>query len=413
MPTLEAPADWYADEPVYVGNEMPVEEARAWAQRRPGFEEVWIDRDHNGWVSLAFSKDAEAAQADLETAFPDGGVVVVPVGYSYAGLRELQDRVVERFASEGIGVGVSVTQGVVTIGFGVLTDERLAAVEDAFGDEPVCVEGADPADVPTDGPQPVTGDGWRLLADEAPAGQAYRTGIAWDDASYADLWVRAGVTADAPAVDFDAEVVIWFGAVYGSSCPDLRLDDVIVDHDRALVYADIVLVEPPAACTDDANPHAYLVAVQRAALPAGPFAIQLDADGTPAGVPEERTYVDADLSQPGATAEPDQVRNDDEPAGQQPARSGDVIEVGYPWPYRAFVHCGAEWLGELNGVVWRTAEAVPGQEFLPQPWRDLVNDDQLDLEVTIREGDPPTLTAVANGHEVTYVPTDDPQPPCD
>src|SRR3546814_4631415 len=50
MTLASAPEDWYRDEPVYGGNSMPVEEVRAWAVDQPGFEGIWIDRAHNGWV---------------------------------------------------------------------------------------------------------------------------------------------------------------------------------------------------------------------------------------------------------------------------------------------------------------------------------------------------------------------------
>src|SRR3546814_13354536 len=81
MTLASAPEDWYRDEPVYGGNSMPVEEVRAWAVDPPGFEGIWIDRAHNGWVSVAFSEGAEERQADLAKQFPGVGVVAVPVAW--------------------------------------------------------------------------------------------------------------------------------------------------------------------------------------------------------------------------------------------------------------------------------------------------------------------------------------------
>lgn len=52
---------------------MRVGRIRAWAAGKPGFEEIWIDREHLGWVTVAFSVDAEARQAELEETFPDVG----------------------------------------------------------------------------------------------------------------------------------------------------------------------------------------------------------------------------------------------------------------------------------------------------------------------------------------------------
>jgi hypothetical protein len=302
---------------------------------------------------------------------------------------------------------------VVGIGVGVLTPEHLAVIEERFGDEAICVEGTDPADAPIAGAQARQGDGWRLLADEPGVGESYRTGIASDPASYRQLWTEIGLSGDPPAVDFDSEVVIWFGAVYGSSCPDLRLDDVVVDRERALVHAQIVLVDPPSACTADANPRAYLVALQRAKLPPGPFAIQLGADDPPRGVPEERTLVDVDLSQPGAVAGPGDVHGD--PSLPEPFfnESGAVVEPGYPALYRLSVQCGIEWLGYVNSIAWRADVPAGAPDFVPPEWVSAVRGESIDLSILLRTDPDPVIEATANGHTVVYVATAEDSPGCD
>ncbi|HEX2405542.1 MAG TPA: hypothetical protein VHM29_12655, partial [Acidimicrobiia bacterium] len=61
-----APADWYAATPIYVGNEMPIDQVRVFAQTLDGFRDVWIDRAHNGWIGVGFDGvDIEAQQALL------------------------------------------------------------------------------------------------------------------------------------------------------------------------------------------------------------------------------------------------------------------------------------------------------------------------------------------------------------
>jgi len=416
VPALSAPAAAYRDTPVYVGNEMPVEAVRDWAIRQPGYEEIWIDREHNGWVTVAFSKDAAARQLDLEREFPGVGVVAVQVGWTTAQLEALQRRTHE-VLPPGVAnsSGTLVMQGVVMIGVGVLTPERIAIVEGAFAGQRVCLEGTDPADAPLSGPQQPTGDGWRLLATE-PTGSPYRTGLAWDAVSLEALWSDAGVSAPIPAVDFQAEVVIWFGAVYGSSCPDLRLDNVIVDQVRRMIHADIVLVEPPGACTADANPRAYLVAVPRSRLPAPTFAIQLDAEEPPGGVPEERTLVEADLRVPGSVAAPEQVHTD--PALMQPdpqfAQSGDWIETDIQSPYRFSAHCGIAWLGTLNDVIWRTDVPAGVMDWVPPQWQQVVAmDGTITATVVMSPGPNPIITATANDHAVVYRPSQEPAPGCD
>lgn len=417
VPELSAPAAAYRDTPIYVGNEMPVEAVRDWAIRQPGYEDIWIDREHNGWVAVAFSRDAAARQVDLEREFPGVGVVAVPVQRSAAELEALQRRVTELLMPDVASAsGVLVTKGVVMIGVGVLTPERVALVQSAFAGQPVCLEGMDPAAVPAPGPQQPAGDGWRLLATEA-TGNPYRTGIAWDPASLEALWALSGVAAPIPVVDFQTEVVIWFGAVYGSSCPDLRLDDVVVDGGRRIVHSEIVLVDAAMGCTADANPRAYLVAVQRSKLPAPTFAIQLTAEGPPGGVPEERTVVEADLRIPGSIAAPEQVHAD--PALLQPppqfVKTGDTIETDIPNQYLFSVHCGVEWLGTLNDVTWRTVvPAGVSASWVPPEWQQVVAmDETIMVTVVMSPGPEPILTATANEHSVVYRPTRALAPGCD
>ena len=415
VPPISADPELYRDTPIYVGNEMPADQVRAWAARHPGFEEIWIDRDRMGWITVAFSADADVRQAELAEAFPGVGVVAVEVDWSMAELEALQRRIGEALgANLQAGSWISVQQGVVGIGLGVLEPERIEAVAELFGDAPICIDGLDPADVPAAGPQAPDGDGWRLIANQPGAGEPYRTGVAFDEDSYARLWMESGVTDPPPPVDFESEIVIWFGAAYGSSCPDLRLDDVVVDRERAIVHAEIVHTEPAMACTADANPRAYLVALERVRLPVGPFWIQLGAADPPAGVPEERTIVEVDLSTPGAVAEFDQVHPDQRVPEPRANVSGGVIEPGFEARYRMSVHCGIEWLGELNSVTWRTEVPAGSTDHVPLEWEPMVEaDEHIELVVLMEAGPIPTLTATANGHSVTYRATADDPPGCD
>lgn len=410
VPQISAPADWYDDTPIYVGNEMPVDQVRGWAAGRPGYQEIWIDREHLGWITVAFSEDAEARQAELEREFPDVGVVAVEVRHTAAELDALQRRVTEELAAGGpLTTSPMVNHGVVMIGLGVLDPQRVAAVEARFGDEPVCIDGVDPATLPSAGPQRLAGDGWRLVADER-TGQPYRTGIAFDRASLERLWRDARLSAEIPAFDFTSEVVIWFGAVYSGSCPEIRLDDVVVDPDRAIVHAEIVDLDAAGACTADANPRAYVVALERSRLPPPPFRIQLGAED---GLVEERTVVEADLRPPGSTAETGAVHGDDAMVQEPPAESGAVVETDFPFEYRFSVHCGIEWLGELNSVAWRTDVPADVVDFVPPQWEPVVVDQTITVSAVMRAGDVPTITATANGHDVVYRATSEVPPGCD
>jgi hypothetical protein len=165
-------------------------------------------------------------------------------------------------------------------------------------------------------------------------GEAYRTGIAADPEAYTALWGRIGLTDEPPPVDFQTEVVVWLGAVYGSSCPEIRLDAVVSDVERRLVHGTIVLPSIYNACTADANPHAFLVAIDRSKLPAPPFGIQLDAEDPPAGAPEERTIVETDLREPGSTPGSGEVHFDPNLPEPYVVEPGSMIEPDVEVPFR-------------------------------------------------------------------------------
>ncbi len=405
-PVYAAP-EMYADEPMYVANEMPADEVRAWAEVQPGFESIWIDRDHNGWITVAFSQDAAARQADLEREFPGVGMVAVEVDWSVAELGALQNRVFRelRTTLDSFGTFTMEDKGVVVIQVGVLTDELRAELGTRFESERVCVSGVDPSTVPPAGPQPQGGDGWRLLFDGDRIGRPYRTGIAFDAASLEDLWAEIGIGDPIPEVDFVNEVVIWFGAVYGSGCSHIRLDHVVVTD--AILHPLIVLPGPPAGCNLDANPHAYVVAVERSKLPAGPFVIQLQAEDPPRGATEERTVVNADLSQPGTVAAPGQVGLDPNFPPPFFLESGDFIEPDYPAPYLLDARCGIEWLGELNDYSWRTTEG------LPPAWSDLTaGDGTIETSILLVTDPEPLIEVTAGDVTLTYRPTEEPVAAC-
>lgn len=403
---ITADPAFYRDEPVYVGNEMPIDDVRAWAADQPGFEDIWIDRDHRGWIAVGFLSDASTRQSALEAEFPGVGVVAVQVEHGRGELDELQREVFTVMQANGLDPngGVSVPSGQVSVYVGVLDETTLEPLAE-FADRPVCFEGVDPADAVIDGPQPTSGDGWRLLAVER-TGESYRTGAATTEDQYAALWAESGVTAARPPVDFDNDIVIWFGAVYGSGC-EIRMDDVIIDLDRAIVHGKFVVPGNPGSCNADANPEAYVVAVDRARLPKGPFAIQLGAADPPAGVPDERTLVTVDLSASASTATDDQIGTD---AALFAAveegyviGAGGIIEPGFSTSYRLDLQCDFEVIGPINGIVW-SADAT-GVSSPPNPaWTDATDaNGTLLVEILLAE-DPPGLTLTANGHTENYSP---------
>jgi hypothetical protein len=431
---LEADPSIYRDAPIYVANEQPTGQVLAWARTQPGFEELWIDREHLGWISVGFSQGADARQADIERLFPNDGVVAVAVPHTKRELRRLQ-RQVGASLSEATSdwmTSASVSEGLVEVGVAALTDEVVAFLEQHFADQPLCVDGADPATIPSPGPQPRAGDGWRLLGADR-VGKTYRTGIAWDEASLARLWQQSGLPGRPPAVDFRRDVAIWFAHVYGSSCPNQRLDDVLVDEQQALVYPLIVDPDAPIGCTDDANPFAFVVAVGRQKLPTAPFSIQLGPQAPPVGAPRERTVVEADLSKPGAVAEPGEVHADRTHRRENVLQSGAVVEPGFAQPYRFDVGCGIDWLGVVNDIQWRLdprdhehagggkgespvstgSIESPGNAELPPAWGPLVSaDGTLEVSLLLLTDPEPRVEVTAEGVTLGYIPSLEAPPAC-
>ena len=297
--TPRAAPELYEDEPAYVGNEMPAQQIKRWARQRPGFVDVWIDRDNHGWVNVMFTEDVARRQAELEREFPGVGVVAVEVEHSKRELRQLARRVGALVQRESIpaGYGWGNANNIVELGVPVMTEELASLLDDEFAGEPLCVDGADPEDTPQPGPQPLAGDGWRMLGWEQGDGPAHEVGIATDQVVYAQLWERSGLVGMPPVVDFESDIVVWFALGHGSSCPNMRMDEVIVDRERSRVYPLIVNPDPVVFCTDDlTGAYQFVAALARAELPPGPFEIGLPGGGN--GELWRSLSIDADLTVP-------------------------------------------------------------------------------------------------------------------
>jgi hypothetical protein len=404
---VAAPDEYYRDEPVYVGNNPPTEDIKNWARTKPGFEGLWRDRTHNGWITLAFSQDADLRQTELEEEFPGLGLVAVAVDWTDSELELLREQALGAMRSAGLdaGGGHSVSEGLVSVFVGVLDEAHLAPLA-SFADERLCVEGVDAADAVVDGPQPTEGDGWRLLGTQR-TGFTYRTGVATTTDQYEALWGLSGISAEAPAVDFGTEIVVWFGAVYGSSC-EIRLDDVIIDTEGQLVFGDFVIPGNPGRCESDANPEAYVVAIERTLLPAAPFDVQLGERDPPKGVPEERTVVKVDLRGPGSTATDDDLSLDPELFADASRGyvigAGGVMEIGFPALYDLDLSCDFELIGPVNGVVWRAENVEVSKITPPAAWVSVATAAGLvEIELLLSE-DPPTLTLSAGDHTERFLP---------
>jgi hypothetical protein len=134
------------------------------------------------------------------------------------------------------------------------------------------------------------GDGWRLVADGLVEdySQAYLVHAATDEEAYRSMWEGLGMGEPAPSVDLGDEIVVSFALGIGSTCPEVRLDDVRITDDEVFSVTSDPIVDgfgSARVCTDDlVGAVVFVVAVAREALPADGFTLLL-SDGS-------RTYSD-------------------------------------------------------------------------------------------------------------------------
>ena len=122
-----------------------------------------------------------------------------------------------------------------------------------------------------------SGEGWRLVAViKAGGNEAYVVRAATDSAGWTEMWDVIAGGGEPPAVDLDAEVVVSFGHGMGSSCPELRLDGVVIGD--GVVFSQTSDPLSPRACTADlVAAEVFVVALSRDALPADGFTLRLCA----------------------------------------------------------------------------------------------------------------------------------------
>lgn len=396
-----APEDWYADTPLYVGNEMPIEEVQAFASTLAGYENVWIDREHLGWVTVGFfDADVVAHQAALEAEFPGVGVVAVDMPYSARQLGEISRRIHAELPEGMDARSVNETRGVVEVAVGLLTPERIAVVEAAVGDDPVCLMGKDPATAPLPGPQPDGGDGWAYLG-EVDANLETEILLITNREGLADVWLEMDLGAQVPEVDLLNQIAIALTTWHSGSCPETRLDDVIVDDD--LVQAVIVSITEEMFCTDGGGPRTYLMSLDRDRLPPAPFRVTTKPRSS------IEVTVDADLREPGSVAAEGEVRPTSRDETRTPTSTPFIIETGFPRTFTIDPSCGVDYLGVINWVGWHAAD---GSVDLPPAWDQATVNRLLDLQLLMTEGPEPTLTATAGEVNVLYLPGADEGPAC-
>jgi len=251
-----------------------------WVDTHPElFSGMWWDGSTEEFVFPSVSVDRATALIVGELPV-DLSYRVELVQRSASDLEALQIRAGELDNVGFQGSGRRVWDATVEINLAVLDQPSIDAIAEAFETDldGICVTGADPSDVVPEGPQPTAGAGWRLLADQTGKGEPYTAQVAFSGAEYELLWTSLDLGGERPAVNFDVEIVVHFGAVYSGSCPEIRLDDVVIDQASGSVVAAIVQLGGERICTSDANPRSYLVAIDRSILPAPPFTVSAYPD---------------------------------------------------------------------------------------------------------------------------------------
>lgn len=129
--------------------------------------------------------------------------------------------------------------------------------------------------LPGDWTNVTEGDGWRLLAaGEAGGDEAYTVRAATDEAAWEALWSALALDGERPEVALEDEVVVSFAHGIGSSCREMRLDDVVIEGGVVFSVASDPLA--PRNCTADlAGAAVFVIAVERTALPPDGFTLQL------------------------------------------------------------------------------------------------------------------------------------------
>jgi hypothetical protein len=134
----------------------------------------------------------------------------------------------------------------------------------------------------------------RVLVDGEPSGDTWVTALATNSNALGQLWAEIGLPDDVPVVDFVESIVVYFGPAESGSCRFGPLTTVAYDAEVGRIYPVLDFEDgEPRGCTEDANPHAIVVAIPRLDLPDDDFDIWVDRNDPPACCAAEVTRVEA------------------------------------------------------------------------------------------------------------------------
>ncbi len=274
----EAPDDWYRDEPVYRDLQYLKLEVGVYAATLEGFEAVWTNRARHNWIHVGFvDTNILERQRDLEVAFPGEGIVAVELDYSAAELNALAVEVADRLPEGMATYQTDERTGTISIWVGKVTDENRTALGPLSGEYPLCVAGLIGDQIGEAGPQQLTGDGWRYLA-ETGQSIGHTPRIITNSDTLQDLWTELRLETPVPEPDWETEIVVAFEiGLGGGSCDESRFDGIVAEEGllQAVVVDPKLLEGPPqGVCLTVYRPYVYVVTVERGLLPAPPFTVK-------------------------------------------------------------------------------------------------------------------------------------------
>lgn len=201
--------------------------------------------------------------------------------------------------------------------------------------------------------------------------------------------------------DWDNEVVFAFTLAESGSCPFGAVERVEFSEPDLRLYPVVPLAEDFDACTDDANPHTVVVAINHDDLPEGEFSIWVNGDEPPGVVDGETRFAAGELD-PGDLASDEFEALDSE--GTLPVGETRIA-------HDVTTHCGLNRIFQpIAGRQWLLNEddaSAENADYVPEEWRDVVTGQAIDLRIEHAEQDVLLVTAVGTEHTLQYLPAAD------
>jgi hypothetical protein len=255
--------------------------------QRAQFGGAYVDNAAGGKFVMLFTGDLERHRRAL-AGLPGGDAIDVRQSrFTQAALLEVLDEVTDEVRAmssvQFLSAGLDTRANVISVEVKAPDPQIKMALESRFPGM-VLVE-VHP--LPGAWQNRAEGAGWRLLAAGASrmgSVEPYSVQAATTDEQWSSLWAELDTVNEQPAVELATEIVVAFAHGIGSSCPELRLDDVVIRGDS--VYSVVSDPLSPRACTDDLVGAAFfVVAIDRSALPATEVIVRLSEDAP--GIAEE------------------------------------------------------------------------------------------------------------------------------